>query len=90
MALMQDWLVTDYDREIIERELDSFVPPRVFDAHAHLYALDHFRRDEDLMFLPMGPDTAGVEEYSLRIDEIMPGRLHRRPVLPDAEDQRRL
>ena len=71
---MQDWLVTDYDREIIERELDSFVPPRVFDAHAHLYALDHFRRDEDLMFLPMGPDTAGVEEYSLRIDEIMPGR----------------
>ena len=35
---MTDWLVTDYDREIFQRELDGFVPSRVFDAHAHLYS----------------------------------------------------
>lgn len=72
MALMRDWLVTDYDREIIERELDSFVPPEVFDAHAHLYSLTHFHEDADLAFLPGGPTTVGLEEYCRGIDEIMP------------------
>ena len=75
-TVLQDWLVTDYDREIMERELDSFVPAQVFDAHAHLYALDHFHEDADLAFLPDGPATAGMEEYDRGIDEIM----RRRPV----------
>ena len=74
MALMQDWLVTDYDREIIEREVDSFVPPRVFDAHAHLYAQKHFHPDDDKGFLAAGPEVAGVDQYDAMIDEIMPGR----------------
>jgi glutamate-1-semialdehyde 2,1-aminomutase len=31
---------TDVDRELFARELDSFVPDVVFDAHAHLWARD--------------------------------------------------
>ena len=31
------WELRDYDREFFEKELDSFVPNRIFDAHAHLY-----------------------------------------------------
>ncbi|MBC7819880.1 MAG: hypothetical protein IAG10_23600, partial [Planctomycetaceae bacterium] len=37
-----DWQLLDRDRVIWERELASFVPPRVFDSHLHLYELNHF------------------------------------------------
>ena len=74
MAPMTDWLVTGYDREIFQRELDSFVPSRVFDAHAHLYAQEHFHPDDDKGFLAAGPEVAGVDQYGAMIDEIMPGR----------------
>ena len=39
---MNDWIVTDADRALFDRELDSFVPPVIFDAHAHWYRADHF------------------------------------------------
>ena len=38
----EDWIVTDADRELFDRELESFVPPMIFDAHAHWYRADHF------------------------------------------------
>jgi glutamate-1-semialdehyde 2,1-aminomutase len=72
--LLQNWLVTDYDREIFERELDGFVPERVFDAHAHLYALDHFADVEGTGMLQSGAPVVGVDEYERGIDEILPGR----------------
>ena len=34
---MATWGVRDQDREFFERELQSFVPDRVYDAHAHLW-----------------------------------------------------
>ena len=34
--------MTDSDRELFERELNSFVPLRIFDAHAHLYRTSFF------------------------------------------------
>jgi len=36
------WGLTDYDRDFFHRELESFVPDKVFDAHAHLYELSHW------------------------------------------------
>ena len=30
------WQLTDEDRETFERELESFVPDRAYDAHAYL------------------------------------------------------
>ena len=71
---MDDWIVTDYDREIFQRDLDSFVPQRVFDTHAHLYALDHFRDDDDTGLLHSGPRVVGVDVYDRLIDEVLPGR----------------
>lgn len=34
---MNKFEVTDFDREIWESELESFVPQKIFDAHAHLW-----------------------------------------------------
>ena len=31
------WEIRDYDREFFAKELDDFVPERMFDAHAHLF-----------------------------------------------------
>ena len=31
------WELRDEDRQTFAQELDSFVPARVYDAHAHLY-----------------------------------------------------
>ena len=32
---------TEHDRQIWEEELEEFVPPRVFDAHIHLFNPQH-------------------------------------------------
>jgi len=40
---MKDWIVTDRDRELFERELNSFVPAVVFDAHAHWFRHRDFK-----------------------------------------------
>ena len=71
---MKDWIATDFDRELFDRELDSFVPERVFDAHAHLYRVDHFPPDKRPGLISNGPAVAGFEEFDRRIDEITPGR----------------
>ena len=71
---MHDWIATDFDRELFDRELNQFVPDRVFDAHAHLYRADHFPPDEIPALVAGGPAVAGFEEFDRRIDEITPGR----------------
>ena len=45
-AYTKDWVFTDYDRELIDRELQDFIPPRVFDAHVHLFLREHFLPDQ--------------------------------------------
>jgi len=72
--LLNDWLITDYDREIFERDLENFVPPRVFDAHAHLYDIDHFDPSSDEKRLHSGPPIVSVDEYDNFNAEFMPGR----------------
>ena len=37
---MDQWLARDHEMEFFRRELDSFVPDRIFDAHGHFYDLD--------------------------------------------------
>ena len=68
-----DWDYVDLDREIFERELDAFVPLKIFDSHAHLYQKAHFKDPLDPL-LESGADTVGLEEYKARIAEIAPGR----------------
>jgi len=62
-------LIRDEDREFFERELASFVPDRIFDAHAHLWDSSH------------SPDPGGglparvdYPTYLALMNELCPGR----------------
>jgi glutamate-1-semialdehyde 2,1-aminomutase len=68
-----DWEDGEIDRELFERDLESFVPPRVFDAHAHLYELRHFGGAPPPA-CARGPASAGWEIYRSRTGQITPGR----------------
>ena len=68
-----DWQLLDRDREIWERELASFVPPRVFDSHLHLYELSHFNGAAPGL-CAKGPSNVGWAEFQTQIAQIMPDR----------------
>src|SRR4029079_2615487 len=55
------------DREFFERELDSFVPDKVFDAHAHVSLPGETT-------FPESPVTIGIREYIQLADDLHPGR----------------
>lgn len=71
---MQDWIVADADRELWDRELESFVPPRIFDAHAHWYRADHFPADAAPGLVKSGPPVAGATAFDECIGQLTPGR----------------
>lgn len=52
------------DREFFHRELDSFLPTKIFDAHTHLW------RDDCVNWSAGGLGTVGYEEYQRLIAEI--------------------
>ena len=67
-----NWEALDQDREIFDRELNAFVPNRIFDAHAHLYRKQFFSAALPSL-VAAGPD-AGLEAFSHFIDGLTPGR----------------
>jgi len=71
---MKDWIVTDLDRELFDRELASFVPPKIFDAHAHWYRADHFPPDAPPPLIKSGPPVAGSAEFDEAIGQLIPNR----------------
>lgn len=74
MTNTTDWTITDWDRELFRRELDSFVPSRIFDAHAHVYRLADFAPGTAPAFVVAGPSVAGVSELERYLGELIPGR----------------
>ena len=54
------WEQRDYDLEFFHRELDSFVPDTIFDAHAHLYELWHWKVQSALAVGAPPGDPGGV------------------------------
>lgn len=70
---MTNWQVTDRDRALWERELAAFVPPRVFDAHVHLYAQSHFHGSPPALCAE-GPASVGWQEFQRQMSELMPNR----------------
>ena len=66
-------VVREEDRDFFERELDSFVPDRVFDAHCHLWNAEHLTADV-LQGLKGLPETAGYDEYMTQLRDLLPGR----------------
>ena len=61
--------VRDEDREFFERELASFVPDRVYDAHAHFSHPDFYPLNIEGL-----PSAIGYREYRQCIDCLHPGR----------------
>jgi glutamate-1-semialdehyde 2,1-aminomutase len=62
----------NFDREFFRRELDSFVPLRVFDAHAHLYRAA-FLAGEPPPLMKQFPEF-GMAAFRALTEELTPGR----------------
>jgi Amidohydrolase len=71
---MKDWIITDADRELFDRELDNFVPPTIFDAHAHWYHVDHFPPRGVPPLVQSGPAVAGSRVFDEAIKALIPRR----------------
>jgi predicted TIM-barrel fold metal-dependent hydrolase len=64
--------ITESDIEFFARELEDFVPARVFDAHAHLYRTAFFS-GKPFASAAMFPEM-GLSEFRRIIEDIVPGR----------------
>lgn len=64
--------MTEADREFFTRELDSFIPDRIFDAHAHLYRSAFFAGEPPAL-VKTYPEL-GWDCYQSMMSELMPGR----------------
>lgn len=71
---MSDWIVTERDRELFVRELDRFVPPVIFDAHAHWYRANHFPPGAAPPLVQAGPPVVGSDAYDQLVSQLIPGR----------------
>lgn len=71
---MNDWIITEWDRELFDRELNSFVPRRLFDAHAHWYCADHFLPGDVPALVKSGPPVAGSAEFDRQMEPLIPDR----------------
>ena len=67
------WQYVNLDRSLFENELESFVPPRIFDAHAHLYEIQQFNGTPPPI-LAGGPVSVGWKVYEHYIAQILPRR----------------
>lgn len=68
-------MLRDDERELFQRELDGFVPPEVFDAHAHLYERGHFGPDSFAKdYIEKMPRRVGLAKYRRYIAEMLPNR----------------
>jgi len=67
------WKISSADRELFHRELDSFLPHRIFDAHAHFYRRRDFRGVVPALVLE-GPEQVGLAEFLDWSRRMTPGR----------------
>lgn len=65
------WELRESDQNFFAKELDSFVPDRIFDAHAHLYKSTHWGYAHPTI---IGPTSVTLEEYRSQIAWLIPGR----------------
>jgi glutamate-1-semialdehyde 2,1-aminomutase len=65
---------TDADLELFRRELDSFVPDVICDAHMHLWAKTHLPPTGYDAFRELEEDDIDLAAYHRRMAELLPGR----------------
>lgn len=66
------WQISDQDREVLDRELADFVPPHVYDVHAHLWQARWWTDPPG--HVRAAPPSVGVAQYREHMEWILPGR----------------
>ena len=77
MTVTSSSMATDIDREFFERELATFLPDRVFDAHTHIWRPDDFAFCPDVFSEPVG-----YSKYSKLMQDLHPGRTTKALFIP--------
>jgi glutamate-1-semialdehyde 2,1-aminomutase len=70
---MATWELTDADRELIAREVEPFLPGRIFDAHAHLFRAEHYAPGTRPAYQQGNPEALGLGEYLHYAEWLHPG-----------------
>ena len=70
---MAAWTLQEADQEFIAREVEPFLPDRIFDAHVHLFCQSHYAPAAPPAYLHGNPEHIGLEAYRHYIDWIHPG-----------------
>jgi len=70
---MTSWQLTDADHDMIAREVEPFLPDRVFDAHAHLFRAAHYAPGTRPAHQEGNPEQIGLAEYQRYIEWLHPG-----------------
>jgi glutamate-1-semialdehyde 2,1-aminomutase len=65
---------SEADRELFARELDSFVPDVICDAHMHLWAKAQLPPTDWDVFRQVAGDVVNLAVYRQRMAELLPGR----------------
>jgi predicted TIM-barrel fold metal-dependent hydrolase len=73
--MSRDWAVADCDREFFAREIDSFLPPRIFDAHCHLYQCRDFHTATPAL-AASGPEQVDWDCFRRHMETITPRRTY--------------
>ena len=68
---MNEFIVTDFDREIWKSELADFVPDKIFDAHAHLWNDQFATPATAVSALRFNTDLAVMQKFT---GQLFPGR----------------
>ena len=66
--------LTPADLEFFERELDSFVPRDIFDAHVHLYDTAHLGGGGKPPVEEVPESSVGLDVFQQRIEHLIPKR----------------
>ena len=75
-----DYAPREEDREFYQRELASFIPDKVFDAHTHVWHPDHN------VFAESFPPLVDYENYVRLMEDIYPGRVAKGLFIPTFRD----
>ena len=81
MATAQpEYIPREEDREFYQRELASFIPDKVFDAHTHVWHPDHN------VFAGSFPPLVDYENYLRLMEDLYPGRVAKGLFIPTFRD----
>jgi len=75
-----DYIPREEDREFYQRELASFIPDKVFDAHTHVWHPDHN------VFAGSFPPLVDYENYVRLMGDLYPGRVAKGLFIPTFRD----